>query len=97
MYLIVKGVKAKIKKSNRKNKKLVAEFDYKGNHRKIHFGDSRYKHYKDLTGFYSQLDHLDEDRRNNYKKRHSKIYLKSGRLAYKDPRSPAFWSYNVLW
>jgi hypothetical protein len=40
----------------------------------INFGDSRYEQYKDRTRLklYKHLDHLDDKRRENYRKRHSK-------------------------
>lgn len=93
----VKGINAKIYPSTRINKKLVAEFDYLGKHHRIHFGDDRYEHYHDKTGFFDYLDHRDPERRKNYRARHSKIKLKNGKFAYKVPTSPAFWSWNILW
>jgi hypothetical protein len=43
----------------------------------IDFGDKRYQHYKDKAlGFYSDLDHNDEDRRRRYYQRHKKNYPK---------------------
>lgn len=82
-------------KSTRKNKKYMV----KVNGKLIHFGDTRYGHFKDSTGLnlYSYLDHGDTKRRLNYKKRHSKILLKNGEPAYKNKSSPAFYSYNYLW
>lgn len=56
----------------------------------IHFGDSRYEHYKDLIGYYKELDHLDEKRRANYRSRHRKTDINN-------PNSAAFWSWNYLW
>ena len=61
----------KIKKSTRKNKKYMVEIEGK----KIHFGDNRYEQYKDRTklGLYSNLNHNDPKRRQNYFKRHSGV------------------------
>ena len=69
-------------KSNRKNKKYIGHLMYIGDIKKlknpkrnyfidIHFGDSRYEHFKDTTinPIYSHLDHLDIDRRRRYIKR----------------------------
>lgn len=63
--------------SKNKNKKYYVI--YKG--KIIHFGDSRYQDY---------LIHGDNDKRNNYRSRHSNDF-------YDDPERPGFWSYNVLW
>ena len=58
------------------------------NGNKVHFGDSRYEDF---------LTHKDDERRMNYRKRASRIKDKYGRLTYLNPRSPNFWSYNLLW
>jgi hypothetical protein len=67
--------------------------------KKIHFGSSNYKHFKDVTGVgaWSHLDHNDEKRRSLYKKRHSAIETKDGNPAYKDKEQPAYYSWNYLW
>lgn len=86
----------KFEKSNIANKKYSV-ITPKG--KKIHFGDTRYEHYKDTTGLklYSNLDHLDEKRRSAYRKRHSKILTKSGTPAYLDKEQPSYYAYNYLW
>jgi len=94
--------------SNRKNKKYEVRVpaklwnkhhpDDKVNSAKIvHFGDKRYQHYKDQIGNYSHLDHLDKERRKNYRNRHSAITTKNGKLAYKQKYSPSWFSYYYLW
>jgi hypothetical protein len=70
--------------SKRKNKKYAVEY----NGKIIHFGDSRYDDY---------LDHGDEKRRENYRKRASKIRNKKGELTYKDKNSPNYYSFHILW
>ena len=83
------------KKSTRENKKYMV----KVNDKWVHFGDSRYQQYKDTTGLnlYSNLNHLDKERRKAYRSRHEKIRTKDGRLAYLDKNQPAYYSYHYLW
>ena len=50
-----------------------------------------------LKGGSTYIDHRDDAKRKAWKVRHSKIKLKSGKLAYKDPKQPAYWSYRILW
>lgn len=53
--------------STRKNKKYdVFDEDWKY---LFSFGDKRYQHYKDKLGHYEDLNHNDEQRRNDYLKR----------------------------
>lgn len=78
-----------VQKSNRKNKKYDVS---DANHQYItSFGDRRYQQYFDAFGQYSYLNHGDEYRRNNYRKRAKGI----GHL--NDPNSANFWSFNFLW
>jgi hypothetical protein len=72
-------------RSPRKHKKLVATLP---DGRKVHFGDTRYQHYRDKTGILSGLDHNDPERRRRYRARHGT-----------DPplHSPAWFALNVLW
>ncbi len=74
--------------SRRKNKK----YDVLDNNNRylFSFGDNRYQHYKDQFGYYKDLDHLDPDRRKNYRLRHKNDYID-------DPNYAGFWSYNFLW
>jgi hypothetical protein len=76
-----------IQKSTRKNKKYMVFVDGK----MIHFGDTRYQHYEDKTylKLYSNLNHYDEERQNNYKKRHNKTRHKL--------YSASWFSDNYLW
>lgn len=74
------------KKSTRKNKKYMAILP---NGKTVHFGDNRYEQYTDSTGMglYSHLDHKDNKRRSNYKKRHKK-----------GPKYSASWfAWTYLW
>ena len=65
-------------------------------HKTVKFGAIDYQHYKDLIGEWSNLDHLDKKRREDYRARHSKI-LKDGEPSYLIPFTPAFFSYYFLW
>jgi hypothetical protein len=80
-------------KSNRKGKKLMTVVDGK----KIHFGSTDHEQYKDKTGIWKSKDHGNVGRRENYHKRNMKIKTKDGKLAYKNPKSPAYHSQKVLW
>lgn len=83
-------------KSNRKQKKYSV---ITPSGKKIHFGNINYQHYKDSTPLklYSHLDHNDKKRRDNYRKRHSKILLKDGSPAYLNKEQPSYYSYRFLW
>ena len=65
-----------LRKSNRKNKKYMADAVKIGNklYRNIHFGDTRFQQYHDNTNLklYSHLDHNDDNRRRLYHLRHFK-------------------------
>ena len=52
--------------------------------RKVHFGDTRYQHYKDQTRIkaFTHLDHLDKDRRKRFKQRFAKIIKRKYSAAY---------------
>ena len=71
-------------RSKAKGKRFYVIYDGK----KINFGQRDGKTY---------IDHRDEKKRKAWRARHEKIKLKSGKLAYKDPKQPAFWSYRILW
>jgi hypothetical protein len=75
-----------LEKSTRKNKKYMIRV----NNKLIHFGDSRYQHYKDSTPLrlYSHLDHHDKIRRKRYYDRHGKTNNKN---------SAKYWSNKYLW
>lgn len=57
----------------------------------LSFGDNRYQHYEDKLKDWSELNHNDEKRRYNYRKRAEGI----GNLD--NPKSSNFWSYHFLW
>jgi hypothetical protein len=85
--------------SKRKGKKYsVYVLDEDSNKIKlIHFGDSTHEQYHDKLGFFKKLNHGDDDRRRNYRKRASNIRDKKGRRTFKIKWSPNYWSYNILW
>jgi hypothetical protein len=61
-------------KSTRKNKKYMADIEINGVvYKNVHFGDTRYQHFKDSTPLklYSNLDHNDLTRKDNFYKRHA--------------------------
>jgi len=86
-----------IRISTRKNKK----YDVYYNNRWISFGDNRYEHYKTSKLIPTSLriypEHLDKQRRANYRRRASKIVNKYGKLTYKDKNSSNYWAYKLLW
>lgn len=81
-------------RSTRKNKKYAAILRDKQSNRvsRVHFGDSRYQHYKDTTGLniYTHLDHLDKVRRSRFRSRHAG-FIKRGFW------SPSYFSFYFLW
>ncbi len=80
-------------KSMRKNKKLAVVIDGKS----VHFGDTRYQHFKDKTGIHSNLDHGDKKRQKNYLTRARGIKDKSGKLTKDNPLSPNYHAIRILW
>lgn len=84
----------KIYPSDSKYKKYstVLKNNETGKTRLLHWGDSRYPQYKDTTGFqtYTHLDHLDNDRKKRYIKRH-RHFIKEGYF------SPGYFSMKYLW
>ena len=50
-------------KSKAKNKKYSVYVKQNSKTKLIHFGDKRYKHYKDKIGLYSHLDHNNEKKK----------------------------------
>ena len=63
----------------------------------VTFGDKRYQHYRDRIGLWSNLDHNNKTRRENYRKRHEAVKLKDGRIAKNVKFTPAWFSWNFLW
>lgn len=70
---------------------------YKG--KWIHFGDTRYEHYRDKTPLklYSYLNHEDRIRQINYINRAMGIRDKDGLLTYNNPNSPNYYAIRYLW
>jgi hypothetical protein len=90
----------KIKKSTRKFKKYMVLVKGKsGRPKTIHFGDTRYQHFKDTTplALYKNLNHFDTKRRERYLKRAKGIKNKAGELTYKDRNSSNYYSVRFLW
>lgn len=76
-----------IKVSTRKNKKYDV---FKDDKYITSFGDKRYQHYKDLIGYYKNLDHNDKKRRDNYRSRHKNDNIDN-------PNYAGYWAYHFLW
>lgn len=74
-------------KSKAKNKKLSVYVKQDGKKKLIHFGDSRYKDFR---------EHGDEKKRKAYLARSAKIRNKEGKLTKDDKNSANFWA-RTLW
>lgn len=85
MEKTIKGYTIKV--STRKNKKYDV---YKDDKYITSFGDKRYQHYKDLIGYYKNLDHNDKKRRDNYRSRHKNDNIDN-------PNYAGYWAYHFLW
>lgn len=83
--------------STRKNKKFVITV----NGKRIHFGDTRYEHYSNhkLPKIFKDTYpvHHDNERRERYLARATKIRDKYGNLTVDDPFSPNYYSVRLLW
>jgi hypothetical protein len=80
--------------SDKKDKKLKVMV----NGKYIYFGAPNYEHFFDKTKLLNpKLNHLDPLRRNNYRKRASKIVDKEGNLTVSDINSANYHAYNILW
>ncbi len=90
---MVKIGKYDYEKSTRKDKKLMVIV----NGKKIHFGNPNYEQYKDKTGIWKELDHLDKNRRKNYLTRSAGIKNKEGKLTKDMETSPNYHSRLILW
>jgi len=90
---MVKIGKFNYEKSTRKDKKLMVIVDGK----KIHFGARNMEHYKDKTGLWKELDHLDKKRRKNYLARSGGIRNKEMKLTKDIESSPNYHSIRILW
>ena len=71
--------------SKRKNNKCVVTLPIG---KKIDFGSPSYPDY---------LIHKDEDRKDRYVARATKIKNRSGQLTYENPESANYWSVRLLW
>ena len=74
--------------SKAKHKKYSVYVMRDGKRKLIHFGDSRYQHFRDTLGHYSDLDHNDQRRRELW-------YARHGRTS--DRSSARYWAARVLW
>ena len=90
---MIKIGKYNYEKSTRKDKKLMTVVDGK----KVHFGNPNYQQYKDRTGIWKKLDHLDPERRKNYLSRARGIKNKQGQLTKDIPSSPNYHAIRILW
>lgn len=85
----------RFEKSKRPGKKYDAVLKNKktGGEKRVPFGDSNYEQYKDSTGLglYSKKNHLDKQRRDNYRSRHQ------GEGDDSNFPKPGFFAYNFLW
>jgi hypothetical protein len=90
---MVKVGKYNYEKSTRPTKKLMTVVKGKT----IHFGNRNAEHFKDKTGIWSSLDHLDKERRKNYLTRSAGIKNKSGNLTKDDPSSANYHARRVIW
>ena len=75
---------SELRTSWRQGKKFAVNYQGKW----IHFG---------AVGYEDFTTHRDLTRRANYRKRHSAVRLKDGRLAYQVKTSPSFWAWHLLW
>lgn len=76
----------------RPHKKYAAVMHYRdGTTRTVHFGDTRYQHFRDRTPLraFAHLDHTDPARRANYKARHGS----TRHVRY----SPSWFADKYLW
>lgn len=70
--------------------------------KRVNFGHKGYEQYKDLVpksqggGLWSHKDHLDKERRDRYRTRHTRI-SKDGGLTKDKKYSPEWFSYYLLW
>ena len=71
--------------STRKNNKYMVKLP---TGKKVHFGSPKYPDY---------LFHKDEDRREKYLARATKIKNKQGELTHNKPESANYWSTKLLW
>jgi hypothetical protein len=76
------------KYTGKANKKYSVYVIKDGKKKLIHFGDARHQQFKDKLGAYSNLDHGDKKRKDNYYSRHGKT---------NDKNTSLYWSSRTLW
>ena len=95
----------RIDRSTRKGKKYRAFVKGKGQERFVHFGSTKYQHYKDTTplALYTHLNHGDKKRRARYFSRHSggltgkRAALRKELSKSKGLLTPKILSHRYLW
>lgn len=85
--IMVNSEKYIVKPSSSPNKKYDV---FKDNKKILSFGARDYQHYYDKLGHYSNLNHHNEQRRDNYRKRHQHTNINN-------VNSPAYWALRILW
>lgn len=71
--------------------------------KKVSFGHRDYEHYKDSVpkslggGLWTKKNHLDKQRRANYRTRHGGLRCKDGTQCITKKYTPAWFSYYFLW
>lgn len=85
-------MKYKIEVSKRKNKKydVYKILDNNEVEYLLSFGSKSNDQYFDRLGYYSDVNHNDEKRKESYLKRHQNDYLE-------DPEYAGFWAKYILW
>jgi len=77
-----------VRKSWHPSKKLVVRVKSRNSEAFVHFGDVQYEDY---------TEHKDKARRNSYLLRSKGIRNGNGKLSWKDPFSPSYYSVRILW
>jgi len=80
-------------KANDQKHKYVVYIKSDKLHNPVRFGDISMQHYKDKFKQYSDLDHGDKKRLQNFKSRFKAQYEK----VKSDTGSALYWSWNYLW
>ena len=75
-------------KAKAKNKKYSVYVIKDGKKKLINFGQLPYQQFKDKLGAYSNLDHGDKKRKDNYYSRHGKT---------NDKNTALYWANKILW
>lgn len=86
--------------NDNKHKYTAYLIDGKELKRPVHFGALKMEHYKDKIGYFSNLNHNDEQRLLNFRKRFQstyKKYVQSKTTLIEKTKSPLYWSWSFLW